>query len=359
MSKVKTLIDRYINKGQFAGAAVIASKDGVCKIEHYAGNAAPNLAAGPDVLWPVASISKVFSVSMVMRLVEQGELTLNTPVHHVLPRFSGDGRERVRLRHLLTHTSGLIYESPEMEARLIAQTPMSALIDEAMTAPLLFAPGSSLAYADYNTLLAGRMAEVVMGRSFADLVREWVIEPMNLRDTFMPPPANELGRIAKVRAVMAEGTDGAMYNSAYALGLGHPAFGTVTTARDLLQFAKHFAPNGPRIHSEATIRAMTTDQAGGVLGQHISLSGTPPNGRVPWGLGWGLQTIDTPTLFCDLASHRTFGHGGASGCQLVIDPVENIVIAVFSNTHVRIGRDVWYQHLQSMINACYAQCMNQ
>ena len=254
-------------------------------IEHYAGNAAPGLPASREVLWPVASISKLYSVAMVMRLVEQGLLTLNTQVCQVLPTFTGEGREDIRLRHLLTHTSGLIYDSPEMEARLIAQTPMAELIAEALTAPLLFKPGASISYADYNTLLAGHMAETVTGKPFAELVQELVLAPMGLRDTFMPPPAHELKRIANVRAVLAEDTDGAMYNSPYALGLGHPAFGTVTTARDLLRFAQHFAQGGPRIHAEATVRTMTTDQAGGVRGNHIMLAGTSPEARIPWGLG--------------------------------------------------------------------------
>ena len=357
MSQVLNLIERYIAEGHFAGAAVIAAHNNRIVIEHYAGHASPQLPSSATVLWPIASISKLYSVAMVMRLVEQGSLTLNTLACHVLPNFTGEGREEIRLRHLLTHTSGLIYESPEMEARLAAQTPMSALIDEALTAPLLFKPGTSISYADYNTLIAGHMAETVTGKSFAELVRELVIEPMGLSDTFMPPPAHEHKRIAQVRGVMAEDTAGAMYNSPYALGLGHPAFGTVTTARDLLRFAQHFAPSGPRIHTEATVRAMTTDQAGGVRGPHISLSGTAPDARMPWGLGFFLQTADVPAVICDLASNKTFGHGGASGCWLAIDPENDLIVAVLSNTHVRLGREAWYRRLQSLVNVCFVEAI--
>ncbi len=357
MSQPLNLINRYIAEGHFAGAAVIAARKGEVLIEHYAGHAAPQLPASSSVLWPVASISKLYSVAMVMRLIEQGLLTLNTLACQVLPTFTGEGREDIRLRHLLTHTSGLIYESPEMEARLIAQTPMPALIEEAMTAPLLFKPGTSISYADYNTLIAGHMAETVTGKPFAELVRGLVLQPMGLHDTFMPPPAHEHKHIANVRGVMAEDTDGAMYNSPYALGLGHPAFGTVTTARDLLRFAQHFVQGGPRIHTEATVRAMTTDQTGGVRGKHISLAGIPPDARIPWGLGWALQTADVPALFCDLASPRTFGHGGASGCQLMVDPENELIVAVLSNTHVRIGREAWFRRIQSIMNVCFAECL--
>lgn len=350
------LLERFVRNDDFSGGAVIVAKGDHIVLEHYAGDARPGLPSGPEVLWPLASISKLYSVAMIMRLVERGALTLNTLASQVLPKFTGEGREHVRLRHLLTHTSGLIYESPEMEARLAAQTPMAALIDEAMSAPLQFVPGSSIAYADYNTLIAGHMAEIVTGRSFAELVRTLVLEPMGLHDTHMSPPADQLDRVARVRGVLAEGTPGAMYNSPYALGLAHPAFGAVATTRDLLRFARHFAPGGPRIHSAATVRAMLSDQAGGVRGKHVALAGLNPEARIPWGLGWMLQSADTPALFSDLAALGSFGHGGASGCHVCVDPSINLTVAVVSNSHVRLGRDAWQRRLQSLLNACFMEC---
>jgi len=348
------LIDRYIQAGGFAGAALIAAHHGEIVIEHYAGEAAPGLPASPDVLWPLASISKVYTAALIMRLVEEGQLTLNMPVAYLLPAFTGEGRETIRLRHLLTHTAGMVYESPEMEARLIAQTPRAQLIAEMYTAPLLYKPGTAFAYADYHYLLAGCMAEAVTGRTFAELVDEWVVQPMNLQDTYMAPPPEQAGRLAKVRCVMAEGSAGAMYNSPYALALAHPAFGTVATARDMLRFALHFAPGGPRIHSPASVRAMTTDQTGDVPGWQSGMFGLQPDAHIPWGIGFALKSVQTPGQFADLAAVGAYGHGGASGCQLVIDPAADVVVAILTNTHARVGREGWYVRLQSILNSAFA-----
>ncbi len=350
-----TLIDRYIWEGGFAGAAVIAAQHDETVIEHYAGMAAPGLPASPTVLWPLASISKLYTAAMIMRLVEQGVLTLNRLVCDLLPQFRGGGREGVRLRHLLTHTAGMIYESPEMDARLAARTPMSALIEEMYTTTLRHKAGTAFGYADYHYLLAGRMAEAATGLSFAELVDTLVLQPMGLQDSYMQPPAHEYGRLAKVRGVMAEGTEGAMYNSPYALSIAHPAFGTVTTARDLLRFARHFAPGGPRLHSTATVRVMTTDQTGGRAMLQDEMMGSQPNLPVPWGIGFALKNVHQPQLFADLASFRAYGHGGASGCQLVIDPEAETVIAVLTNTHARTGRELWYARLQAILNSVFAQ----
>lgn len=351
---IASLIERYICEGGFAGAAVGVARQGQRVFEHYAGLAAPGLASGPDVLFPIASITKSFTAAMVMRLVELGELTLNTFVSSVLPKFTGDGRDEVRLRHLLTHTSGLPYESDEMEARLKAQTPLNELIKEAYTAPLLFKPGTRLSYGDYNYLLAGHIAEVVTGTPYPELVRKFVIEPMGLGNTFVVPEPKDYGRIAKVRGVLAEGTDGAMYNSPYAFSLAHPAFAGVSTPGDMIRFASHFAPDGPRIHAEVTVRAMTRQQTGDVPGEHPTVKGYGADARIPWGFGFALQTEQVPALFSELASFRSFGHGGASGCQLVIDPDVNLIVVVLTNSHVRTGRDRWYRQLQSIINSAFA-----
>lgn len=355
MSNAIHELDQHLRAGHFSGAALIATKDQKAVIEHYAGAVAPGLAAGPTVLWPIASISKLYTAAMITRLIEQGILTFNTLVHQVIPRYVGGGREEVRLRHLLTHTAGLIYESPEMTARLIAQTPMRGLIDEALAAELTFPPGSALAYGDNNYLVAGHLAEMATGQPFATLVEELVIRPMGLRNTFMPPPSATFDRIAQIQHVMAENTPGAMYNSTYARTLAHPAFGTVASATDLTHFAHHFAPDGPRIHTEAAIRIMTTDQTGGVGGRHVTLTGLNPQTNIPWGIGWWLQTASVPFALCDFASTRAFGAGGASGCQLLVDPETKSVVVLLTNTHARIGLEPWAARLRPIVNMAYLE----
>lgn len=347
------LIERHISEDGFTGAAVMVQKKHKTVFEHYAGMAAPELASSPNVLWPIASISKVYAVSAIMRLVEMGELTLNTLASHVIPEFTGDMREAIRLRHLLTHTSGLIYESPQMEEHLKAQTPLEDLLTEAYTAPLLFQPGTSLRYADYNTLIAGRVAEVVTGKSLPDLVRTLVLEPMKLNHTYFPTPATQDKRVAYVRGALAEGTEGAMYNSRYARGLAHPSFAVTSSLRDLTRFASHFAPGGPRIHAEITVKAMTSNQTGVVTGIHPSMKGYDTTASMPWGLGFGLQTEWVPGLFSELASFRSFGHGGASGCEMIVDPENEIIVVVITNSHLNRGREAWYRRLQSIINAAF------
>ncbi len=360
MSDTLTLIhdhlNRFIAAGELDGAALAVAHRGRQVIAWQGGNAAPGRPAAANTLWPIASISKTFTAAMIMVLIEQGVFLLSTPVRSVLPEFTGGGRDGATLRHLLTHTAGLIYESPEMDKRLAAQTPMADLIDEAYQHELQFAPGSGHYYADYGYLLAGEMAARTTGRPFAELVHALAIAPAGLSNTWMLPPSMVFDRLAKVRGVLAEGSDGAMYNSAYALGLAHPAFGVVATADDLMRFGMHFAPTGPRFLSQASVWAMTIDQTGGNCKGWAPALGpqTAPAYPVAWGLGFYFQQPEAPGVFGDLLSFGTYGHGGASGCQLVIDPHHDIVIALMTNCHARTGRDRWSYRLRSTINRVMA-----
>ncbi len=345
------LIDSFIERGELDGAAVAVAWRGEPIGEHHAGNARPGVAATSTTVWPLASISKVYTAAAVVALVERGVLTLSMPVRMILPEVTGDGRETITLRHLLTHTSGLIYESPEMEQRLLTQTPLDELVDEALTYSLQFSPGSQHAYSDYNYAIAGRTAAVAAGRPFPELVRELVLDPAGLRDTWFPPSDEVFGRLAKVAGPLGEGTPGDMYNGDYGLGMAHPAFGVSATVSDLLRFGLLFAPGGKtRVLSEAGVRVMTTDQTGG--NTPGSLLPDLPAQHTPWGAGFSVK--GNTGMSGDLLSTASFGHGGATGCTLQIDPVDDIVIAYVSNKHARTGRPPFTRRQVSVVNTVMA-----
>jgi serine-type D-Ala-D-Ala carboxypeptidase len=352
ISTLTDIVREHMASRHYAGAALVAARRGQIVLEHYDGQASPDVPSAPNTLWPVASISKLFASAALMALVERGEVSVNTRVCDVLPTFRDDGKDEVRLCHLLTHTGGMIPESSEMVQRLADQTPLAALIEEMMIARLRFRPGTSVAYSDYHFLLAGHLAATALGTPFEDLVRDLVLLPMGLRDTFFPTPAAQDARIAVVRGPLADGTAGAMYNSRYARSLAHPAFGVTSSARDLVRFLSHFAPGGPRVLKEATVRAMTVNQTGfSQFGSFPGASGYEKEGPRPWGYGFALQTPATPGLFSNVASFSAFGHGGASGCEAFVDPENDIAIVVLTNTHIRSGGEQWLARLQALTNA--------
>ncbi|MGH9888119.1 MAG: serine hydrolase domain-containing protein, partial [bacterium] len=321
-------------------------------LEHYAGEAAPGTPASSDTIWPLASISKCFTAAMAMRLVDRGDLGLDVRVADVIPRFRGDGRDEIRLRHLLGHTSGLRYESPQLEEMLGARTPLAEILEDAIAAPPLFPAGTRFTYSDDAYLLAGNLAQVLAGDPFPELVQSLVILDMGLGSTWVVPPLAVHDRIALVRCVLAEGTDGAMYNSAYGRSLGHPAFGVVSSLRDMLRFASYFAPGGPRIHRESTIALLSTPQPG-LHGFHPLWPELGDDVSIGWGLTFEVQIDGVPASLSRNASIGAFGHPGASGCRIVVDPPTGTIVVVLTNSHLRTGLVAWRTQLDALVDAAF------
>lgn len=334
-------IERFIESGEIGGAGLAVVLGGRPLLEWYGGEAAPGLPAGPETLWPLASITKLYTATTIMALVERGVLTLGTPVRAVLPEFDGDGREAVTIRHLLTHTSGLLYEPEDMEALLRQQLPLDELVEAAFSQPLQFQPGTQVSYSDLGYAVAGLVAEEAAGRPFPALVRELLLEPVGLRETYFPLPPDEAGRLAQVTGALAEGTPGHMYGPGYGLRLAHPAWGIVASLPDLLRFALLFTPHAPaRILSQAAIRAMTSNQVGPAADGGI------------WGIGFELAGGRFGEG--DLLSPASFGHSGATGCTVWVEPEADLVLAYVSNRHLNAGREAFVRRLATVVNMVLA-----
>ncbi|MEO8273654.1 MAG: serine hydrolase domain-containing protein [Chloroflexota bacterium] len=351
-SRVVEVVEQAIAAGAYMGAAVGVTVGGQVVLEHYAGEAAPGTPASAESIWPLASISKCFTAAMAMRLIDRGDLGLETRVADVIPRFRGDGREEIRLRHLLGHTSGLRYESPMLEELLLAKTPLAAIVEDAIAAPPLFPAGTRFTYSDDAYLLAGQLVQVLAGDPFSELVQSLVIDDMGLGSTWVRPPLAVHDRIAQVRGVLAEGTDGAMYNSAYGLALGHPAFGVVSSLRDMLRFAAHFAPGGPRIHREASIALLSTPQAD-LHGCHPLWPELGDDVAIGWGLAFEVQIDGAPATLSRNASIGAFGHPGASGCRIIVDPATATIVVVLTNSHLHGGLAAWRTRLDAVADAAF------
>jgi CubicO group peptidase (beta-lactamase class C family) len=346
-SLVERYVDRIIEQGRVTAAGMAIAIEGEPVFSYVAGEARPGLPASEATLWPLASISKLYTASMVVSLIEEGLLTLGTKVVDILPDFTGDGRETVTLRHLLTHTAGLAYEPENLAELFQANADWVAQMAHGSTDPLRFPPGAGQQYSDTGIGLAALMAVTVTGVSFPELIRSRVLEPGGLRDTFMPPPEGELGRIAQVGKVLGEGTDWAHYNSVYGAQIGHPAYGTVATIGDALRFMLLFDPYGSkRIHSGAALAAMISDQA-----HAYSLFFAPREAPVQpianWGLGFILKDRSADS---GIASPESFGHEGASGCVIWCDPRQRVSFAFVSNSHLFGGIPEWTTRIEAAIN---------
>ncbi|NEC78953.1 beta-lactamase family protein, partial [Streptomyces sp. SID7958] len=154
------------------------------------------LAAGDR--FRVGSITKVLTAVVLLQLVDEGRLKLDDPVDRHLPGLLPD--DRITVRHVLSHRSGLYDYTNDMFARTVpgfeaVRTKvftLRALVRRSLGHPRTTAPGGAYRYSNTNFVVAGMLVRAVTGRSLATEYRERIIAPLDLRDTFYVHPGTAI-----------------------------------------------------------------------------------------------------------------------------------------------------------------------
>ncbi|MBA2626591.1 MAG: beta-lactamase family protein, partial [Gemmatimonadales bacterium] len=322
-ARVDAAVRAGIRRGLYPGAVVIIGRhDKVLYQQGYGTFTWSRKSRRPDpraTLWDLASVSKVVgTMGAAIRLVDQGLLDLDAPVAHYLPAFSGGDKDRVTVRMLLDHTSGLRPFLPFYRTAASRDEAVSQLLADPLRRP----PGLLPEYSDLNAILLGLVLERAAGESLDSLVAHQVTDPLRMRQTFYRPEPALLTRIAPSSSYKRQPIAG-IPNDQNAVVLGGAAghAGLFSTGRDLALFAQAWlnagtVRGGPWVSRE-TMRLFLTPGAN---------SGT----RL---LGWESPdpAADGPTAFGDLLSSSAFGHTGWTGTQIWIDPSRDLYLIFLTN----------------------------
>jgi len=262
-----------------------------------------------DTIFDLASLTKVVATTpCIMLLVEQGKIRLDAPVKTYLPEFSGEGRENITVRHLLTHTSGMKPDLP----REPAWSGYATGIRKVCAVAPDHAPDVEFRYSDINFIVLGEIVHRVSGQTLDEFAKERVFAPLGMRETMFNPPVSLRERIAPterdenqvmLRGVVHDPTARRMGGVAGHAGL----FGT---AADLARYCRMILGEGEldgvRFLKPETVRLMTSVQ-------------TPPEMKERRGLGWDIDTRFSRPRGA-LFPLGSFGHTGFTGTCVWMDP---------------------------------------
>ncbi len=135
--------------------------------------------ATKDTVYEIGSISKQFASEAIMLLVENGKLNLDDPIRKYLPANAPDIWQKITVRNLLNHTSGLKDWTEVKEFSYRREYSPEEFIDLVKSFPLLFQPNDNWGYSNTNLPLVGIIVERASGRSFEEFVNERIIKPLN------------------------------------------------------------------------------------------------------------------------------------------------------------------------------------
>ncbi len=317
---LQVILDRAVDSAAFPGAiAVIGTGSGplvTVTAGHLDWASSPRPTA--TTLWDLASLTKVVGMtSAMMQLVERSKVDLDAPVQRYLPEWTGPGKEKVTVRHLITHQSGLPAFKQYFKERVSTDSTLKLFL----ATPLDSAPGTAMVYSDIGAILLGKIVERTSGETLDGYLARHVFGPLGMRDTRYNPPVSFRPRIAPTekdpwrgRHLVGEVHD----ENAFALGGVSGHAGLFSTAHDLDRLARAYLKGGTlggaRLARAETIKRFTT------------VADSAFSSRA---LGW--DTPGTPSSAGHFIRRPAFGHTGFTGTSLWIAPQHDLYVMVLSN----------------------------
>jgi len=232
---VEAALARATAEGRFSGVALIA-KDGRPLFQHAYGMAdrEHGVANTLETRINLGSMNKMFTAVAIAQLVAQGKLSFQDPLSKYIPDFpTAAAARKIRIEHLLTHTSGL---GDYFTDRFFRERPttVAAMLDVAREdTTLAFEPGSQQRYSNTAFLVLGAVIEKVTGEDYYDYVRDHVFAPAGMTSSSWPLGA-EPGRAFEYEISPRTG----MQPRADGFQRGSPAGGGVSTVGDMLRFSQ-------------------------------------------------------------------------------------------------------------------------
>ena len=325
LSEIPQVVEDAIRAGQTPGAVVVVGSQGQVVFSRGFGRTGSGPKSRPptaDTLYDIASLTKVVATTpAILQLVEQGRIGLDDPAVKYWPEFRGHGKERITVRDLLTHYSGLRPGLLKKPAWSGYEGALKKIAEDTPVAP----PGSQFIYSDLNFVVLGEIVRRVSGESLDVYCRRHIFEPLEMKDTVFKPAKPLRGRLAPTM----EGSVGVVHDpdTRRMGGIAGPA-GLFASADDLARFAQAIldqgrAPGG-RILSPASVELMRTPGS--------------PAGKLPArGIGWA---IHSPVgNWSEMLPAGSFGHKGFTGTLIWIDPETLTYLVILSNRVYPDGED--------------------
>lgn len=324
------LLDASIAAGEISAASLTVARHGRLVFAKGHGQLRPG--EGPaveaDSIFLLASISKPVTACALMLLVDRGLVSLNDPAVDYLPEYTGGDRPLVKVKHLLSHVSGMPDMLPDNTSLRRAHQPVEVFVQGALKTPLLYKPNTDFRYQSKGILLAAEIVERVSGKRLRDFEQEEIFAPLGME-------RSALGIRWPIKDTVWCGTTTEEdeetrswgWNTPFWRDFGAPWGGMHSTGPDLAILLQTMLNGGvygeQRIFSQASVSAMTRDQNGAL--------------NAPWGLGWALAGSRVWSYCGELVSPSAFGHTGATGTVAWADPERGLSCVVLTNQMVGGG----------------------
>ena len=315
LADLQEILEEAVASRGLPGATVAVLADGEVT-EAAAGvlNQRTGVEATPESLFQIGSITKVYTATLVMQLVDAGLVDLDAPVRTYLPEFrvaDEAAAVAITVRQLLTHTSGFDGGDHFFDGGSGDDT-LARFVESLAVKGQISRPGEWWSYNNSGFAVLGRIIEVVTGEAWSDVIRTRLLAPAGLDHSVTLPEEAMLFRVAAGHQAREGGTE--LVKEWWLGRTSGPAGGVIAAARDVVGFARVHLEDGRGLLSPASVKAMQQPQVT-----------FPGETDTSCGLAWIIRDID---------GVRTIGHNGGTLGQsafLSVIPDRGTAIAVLTN----------------------------
>lgn len=338
--KVSAFLEKAIREGYFPGAAIYISYKGKKVMEKAFGYRTLHPEPAPleeSTIFDLASLTKIVAtLTTILQLVDEGELHLKDKVARFFPSFSSNGKDKITIRHLLTHTSGLVAYRRFYTEKLTKDDIIERICQESLVAP----PDSKVIYSDLGFIMISAIIEKVTAMSFSKYTNKYIFEPLEMHETGFLLDFDK-SRFAATEYIESLGDYkyGIVHDeNAESMGGVSGHAGLFSNLKDLANFAQMIENNGvfkgKQIISSQALRLSRKN--------YTPFSG---EGR---GLGWQLQS-PLVTACGDLFSSSSYGHTGFTGTSIWFDPEIQLHV-IFLTNRVHIPNNLGILHVRPRLH---------
>ncbi|MHC4191094.1 MAG: serine hydrolase domain-containing protein [Planctomycetota bacterium] len=321
-SQIDHVIGEEIEKGSFPGAVVLVGKQGDILYCEAFGNEViePHKEPiGKNTVFDLASLTKpIATAASIMILRNRKAIELDDYVGAYLPAFACNGKEEVRIKHLLTHTSGLpAYMSADKLKEQFASPCPEKVIEKICGLEAISKPGQEFRYSCLGYITLVKIAEVVSGKSIDDFSRENIFVPLGMKHTAYNPPDSWKKDIAATQIVDGQLIRGTVHDPlAKLMGGVSGNAGLFSNVYDLSIYCRMLLNdgvwNGIRVLSPEAVTMLTTAQVcGRAYGFDVNSSYSSVKGSY--------------------VSEKAFYHTGYTGTSIVCDPMSKTFVIILTN----------------------------
>ncbi len=321
LAKLDTIMEKAIQDSATPGAVLLVVRNGIIAYHKAFGTYSYDpYSRKVDInsIYDMASITKVAATTIsIMKLYEEGKINLDDPVAKYLPKFAQNGKDKITIKNLLLHNSGLPSWRPFYQ---LCKSP-DEVLDSIYAQPLVYKTGDSTVYSDLGFITLGKIVEVVTSMSLDQYVKETFYIPLGMRSTTFLPPKNWLDVIAPTEYDGSLGgfVHGVVHDeNARALGGVSGHAGLFSNARDLAVLMRMILNGGEyggkKFFQKETVKLFTKRW---------------PNNR---GLGWDNALSPYGKSALDGAfGENAFGHTGFTGTSVYVYPEKNLIAVLLTN----------------------------